>query len=135
MPLIESISAIRVGVRQFDEEHIRLVEIINQFHDAVKSGEGCSVLENTLHDLSEFASVHFANEEKVLQACSYPGFEEHRRAHQELLRRLGEINASIVTSSTAMQFEVLQFLIDWLTEHTRDVDRKYGKFLNGVGVY
>lgn len=125
----------QVGVRQFDDEHSRLVEIINRFHAAVKAGDESVVLQANLEELSVFARMHFTNEEAVLTLHGYPELEEHRTIHNDLLGQLARLDKSEVYYSAALQYELLQFLLDWLMNHTSDVDKKYGPFLNSKGVY
>jgi hemerythrin len=45
------------------------------------------------------------------------------------------LDRKTVCDSTSLQYELLQFLMDWLMNHTKDVDKKYGPFLNSKGVY
>jgi hemerythrin-like metal-binding protein len=135
MALIQCNETLQVGVRKFDEEHTRLVEIINRFHAAVKAGEGGAVIQSNLEELSEFARMHFTNEEAILALHEYPELEEHRTIHNNLLDQLGRLDKKTVSDSITSQYELLQFMLDWLMNHTRDVDRKYGPFLNSKGVY
>jgi hemerythrin-like metal-binding protein len=135
MALIQCNETLLVGVRQFDGEHSHLIEIINRFHAAVKSGEGCTVLQGTFDELANFARMHFLNEETVLMLHGYPELEEHHTIHNDLLDQLDRLDRKTVCDSTSLQYELLQFLMDWLMNHTRDVDKKYGPFLNSKGVY
>ena len=134
MALIQSNEALQVGVRQFDQEHCQLIEIINQFHSAVKTGKGIAAVGPTLQKLTDFAQEHFDNEENLLVLHDYPELEQHRAAHREIIMHLQSMGSNFVQSSTTLQYETLQFLLDWLLNHTRDVDKKYGPFLNGKGV-
>ncbi len=83
----------------------------------------------------DFAQEHFANEEKLLVLHDYPEIEEHSAAHKEIIGHLHGVKAEFVRGSATLQYEMLQFLMDWLMNHTRDVDKKYGPFLNSRGVY
>lgn len=134
MALIQCNEALQVGVRQFDKEHCQLIEIINQFHSTVKIREGSSAIEATLQKLTDFAREHFENEEKLLALHKYPELEHHRAAHSKIIDHLHGIRSNFVQGSATLQYEMLQFLLDWLLNHTRDVDKKYGPFLNEKGV-
>jgi hemerythrin len=61
--------------------------------------------------------------------------EEHHTIHNDLLDQLDRLDRKTVCDSTALQYELLQFLMDWLMNHTSDVDKRYGPFLNSKGVY
>jgi hemerythrin len=123
-----------VGVRQFDEEHSMIVAMVNRLHDAIKAGESAEKLDAIMLDLAGFANSHFAHEEALLAKYEYPELDQHHNAHQELLNHLELHRKSVILGTTVSQFEMLQFLMDWLMEHTRDVDKKHGEFLNNLGV-
>ena len=132
MGLITCNKLLSVGVQQFDDEHCQLVTITNQLHDAIKSGTGVQAVQLTLQQLAGFAAAHFRSEEELLERHAYPELEQHRQAHQAILDRLGQLQSS---SDHVQGSAIMQFLLDWLVIHTKEVDKKYGPFLNSQGVY
>lgn len=134
MALIQYSEFIQVGISQFDDEYQHLLDIVNNLHTAVTAGRGLAVLKATLQDLSDFAHMHFSNEENILAQYNYPDLEQHRKAHQELLDSLENFKERAIHGTTSIQFEVMQFLMDWLLEHARVVDKQYSLFLLNAGV-
>lgn len=121
-----------VGVQQFDEDHCRLVAITNQLHDAIKAGTGSQVVQSTLQQLEEFTTQHFRAEEELLENFAYPYLEDHRVAHKGILDKLAQLKT---VSPEIQGSAIMQFLLDWLVNHTKDVDKKYTQFLNSKGVF
>lgn len=135
MGLIKANKLLRVGVKQFDDEHDHLVQITNQLHDSIKSGHGRHAVQAALQQLTEFAARHFQSEEQLLRQFNYPELDEHQQAHQKILDQLAEIQTGLQDNIVAVQHMIMQFLLDWLTSHTKTVDKQYGQFLNSRGIY
>jgi hemerythrin len=135
MTLINCKKLLNVGVQQFDDEHFLLVAIINQLHDAIKAGTGSQAIQSTLQQLTDFSLRHFKAEEELLELHGYPGLAEHRQAHQTILKQLADIQTDFNENTVTIQQNVMQFLLDWLINHTKSVDKQYGPFLNSKGVY
>lgn len=133
--LISCNKILHVGVQRFDEDHGVLVDIANCLHDAIKAGNGPQAVQGTLQKLSEFAERHFCVEEELLEQHGFSGLAEHRQAHQAILIRLAQIEAEFKGGDLLLHHSVMQFLLEWLSSHTKSVDTQYGPFLNSKGVY
>ena len=66
MPLFVWEDKYKVGVKEFDEQHKKLIELINKLYDAMKQGHGKDVLKSIVNDLFEYTKYHFETEEKIL---------------------------------------------------------------------
>ena len=53
------------GVSRFDQQHQRLVALVNQLYKAMKSGQGKGAVGAVLDELVEYTATHFADEEKL----------------------------------------------------------------------
>ena len=135
MTLINGKKLLTIGVQRFDDDHLLLVAIINQLHDAIKAGTGSQAIETTLLQLADFSSRHFKAEEELLKLHEYPGLTEHHQAHQVILKQLADIQANFDEHAATIQQNLMQFLLDWLITHTKSVDKLYGPFLNSKGIH
>jgi hemerythrin-like metal-binding protein len=77
-----------------------------------------------MHEVKKYAEFHFASEENLMHDLRYPGLDEHRKRHSEMLSelsiRIGRANASWRNAS-----HVLEFLTRWLDNHVRHDDRQF----------
>lgn len=135
MLLIEQPSVLKVNIQQFDTDHEILVAITNRLHAAIKDGTAQQQLSPLLEELTRFTQMHFMAEEEVLQTHDYPDLTEHRQSHLQILGQLKRLCESRLNGSNPLPISVLQFLLNWLTDHTMAFDRKYGPYLNNRGVY
>ncbi len=123
-----------VQVRQFDEEHKQLMNLINQLHDAMKAGQGKQVIGDVLNGLIEYTRRHFAAEDRLMKAQGYPGYENHKKEHNQLTMTVMDFQKGFAEGSAILSQTVMTFLRDWLTNHIQGVDKEYGPFLNGKGI-
>jgi hemerythrin len=123
-----------VQVRQFDDQHKKLIELINQLHDAMKVGRGKEVVEDVLKALINYTATHFAAEEQMMRLHNYPGYERHRKEHSLLVARVLDVQKKLRQGDAPLSQSVMTFLQEWLTNHIMVIDKDYGPFLNGKGV-
>lgn len=123
-----------VNVRQFDEEHKQLMNLINQLHDAMKAGQGKQVIGDILNGLIAYTHKHFAAEDRLMKAHGYPDYENHKKEHNQLTMSVLDFQKEFASGSVPLSQTVMTFLRDWLTNHIQGVDKQYGPFLNGKGI-
>ncbi len=134
MALMEWTPAYSVKVKKFDEQHKKLVEMINQLHDAMRAGQGNAMLGVVLQQLISYTATHFAEEEKMMQTHGFPGLAAHKLEHQKLVTHVLDLQKQFQAGSAMLTLTVMNFLKDWLVSHIKGVDQKYGEFLNTKGV-
>lgn len=135
MPLMEWTDKLSVGVSQFDNEHKKLVAMVNDLFDAVQGGRGKEALAKILDGLIAYTKTHFANEERYFQQHGYPDLAAHKAEHDALAKQVMEVQRKYHSGATAtLSMEVMNFLKNWLVRHIQGTDKKYGPFLNGKGV-
>lgn len=134
MALLDWNDSYSVKVRQFDNEHKKLIELINQLHDAMKVGKGKEVMGEVLNSLIAYTRTHFAAEEAMMKLHGYPGYEQHKMEHNLLVMQVLEVREDYRKGNAPVSQAVMGFLKEWLVRHIQAEDRKYGPFLNGKGI-
>jgi hemerythrin-like metal-binding protein len=123
-----------VGVAKIDEQHKTLIALINGLDEAMRRGEGRSVLRSTLDGLVNYTHTHFAAEESLFEAFCYPQIESHLEQHKEFIDRIDEFQRQYEAGQLMLSVDVMSFLGGWLLNHIRVCDRAFGPFLNQSGV-
>ena len=124
-----------VGVKIFDDEHKKLVGMLNALFDAVQAGKGKDALGKILDELINYTKNHFAREEDYMTKNAYPDFPAHKKEHEDLAKQVIEVQKKYHAGSTAtLSMEVMNFLKNWLIKHIQGTDKKYGPFLNAKGI-
>jgi len=128
--------AFSVKVTKFDNQHKKLVDLVNQLHDAMKAGQGNAALGVVLQSLITYTATHFKDEEQVMQVNGYPELAKHKAIHAELVKKVLELQQKFKEQAGGgiLTMSVMSFLKDWLVTHIQGEDKKYGVFLNSKGI-
>jgi len=128
MPLIKWRDSYSVGVEKFDQEHMLLVELINEMFEVVRDKGKVASLNGAVDKLVDYTRVHFVDEEEALEKVDYPHLEEHKEIHANLLAQVVEFQEQIEEEGKDLRTDLYKFLRDWLINHILDEDMKYGKY-------
>ncbi len=130
-PLVLWSDKLSVHVDQIDNEHKRLVNLLNVLNSAVETGAGQAALGGVLNGLINYASYHFSHEEDLFRRSNYPAYEKHRRQHEGFTAQVLQVNANFQSgTASVLPAEVLEFLRVWLSQHIMGSDREFGAYLN-----
>jgi len=86
--MIQWESKYETGVEEIDNQHKKLVGMINELYSAIKSGEGKKVLDKILQELASYVDIHFGTEEKYMEEFNYPGYLSHKREHDNFTEKV-----------------------------------------------
>ena len=136
MAKIEWDESLSICVELVDEQHKMLIEKLNDINQAIEQTLGAEKILKTLGFMFDYADFHFSTEEKHMIANEYPGYQEHKKAHEEFR---GMINSMIedfkeegATESLAKSINT--FLMNWLVKHIKSEDQKFGNWLDEKGL-
>jgi len=124
----------RVGVKVVDQQHRRLVNLVEELYEAMKMGKGSDGAKRVLKGLVDYTKSHFRTEEEFMKASSYPGFLAHKKEHEDLAVQAEELLYQVEKGKLSVPIETGRFLKDWLSNHIMETDRKLGLFLTKKGL-
>ncbi|MBC7905681.1 MAG: bacteriohemerythrin [Rhodospirillaceae bacterium] len=132
MAIISWSEMMSVGVPVLDADHKTLIGLINNLHRSVGDDEEYATLGSVLKALEDYASHHFAREERVMEACRYPSVSTHGRMHGRLAAQVTALKVSYDNDRTTVRAkECLDFLHKWLIEHICSTDMDYRSWVVG----
>jgi hemerythrin len=121
-----------MGIASLDEQHKELIKEVNDLIEACSSGQGRAKLHDTMKMLSDYTVKHFKFEEGLQQKHGYPGYEAHKKLHEdfkvtvaELAKALDEEGASI-----SLLGKVNSNIGSWLVSHILFEDKKIAAHIN-----
>jgi hemerythrin len=121
-----------VGIKQIDDQHKKLIEIVNKLNDAMVAGHGRGLIGPTLTELVKYTQYPFATEERLMSLHGYEHTAEHKAEHAKLLRDVGDFKGRFDAGNSMLSIELLRFLRDWLKGHIAGSDTKLAKCLSAV---
>jgi hemerythrin len=135
MAYIEWNDSYSVGVKEMDDQHKKLIALINQLHDAMKTGQASKEAGTILKGLVDYTHYHFDAEEKMLDKVTYPGYLNQQKLHKVFIAQIEQYQSDLATKSLTIGVKMSEFLKDWLMSHISGEDKKYGKYMNEKGVH
>ncbi len=136
MPLMTWTEKLSVGVGVLDEDHKKLVGMLNELYDAMQAGQGRDLLGRILNGLVQYTKFHFAREEKFFAQTGYAAAGPHKQEHDALTRQVLDVQQKYAAgATTTLSLDVMQFLRNWLVNHIQGSDQKYRPHLNAKGIH
>lgn len=121
--MIQWHEGLSLGVKALDDDHKKLLHIINKLSDAIKDGNSEEILHEIFEDLHKYVIVHFDREEALLKKCGCEDINEHIAQHRNFSNKIPELKAKLSkTKDSSNAQEVSHFLIDWLFNHIIEED-------------
>ncbi len=129
MSVIKWRDSYNTGVAQFDQEHHKLVALIDVMYGVVRDKKGKEVVEKACADLVAYTLSHFRHEEEAMAAADYPELASHQEEHRRLKEQAQRFQQQISSSFPDGTTELYHFLRNWLVDHIQNSDKKYGPYL------
>ena len=129
-PMFQWKDEYNTGVTLMDQQHRRLVDLINQLFQCMKDGGDRMILADVVDELVNYTVTHFRAEEDVMRKHNYPDLEAHQQIHKNFVDKVGVYANKLKSGERLPPADIYNFLKDWLISHIEKQDRDgYGKFL------
>ena len=134
MPAIVWSDEYSINVKEMDDQHKKLADIINEFDDAVQAREEEDILKITLENLMDYTETHFTREEELMMQHKYPAFDVHKEEHNSLTHAVIALYKMYKNDDKDTATKIAFLLVHWLLDHIMKEDKKYGAYLNSKGI-
>ena len=123
-----------VGVKELDEQHKKIIEIINKLIEIKDATVNSEIISNTLNELTKYSSKHFETEEKLMNEYNYPDYSLHKAQHNQFRKDIANFCIDAMYYKSTVPIELLTFLEEWWKNHTQGSDMKYKVFFSELGL-
>lgn len=118
-------------ITEMDNEHKKLVEIMNRLYTKNKEGLPKSELVKIVDELGAYTMTHFKHEEAYLEKIKFAGLTNHKGIHQRLLTQFTQHKNDFISSSAnKINDKFFDFLTLWLSAHIQHIDMQYSHAKN-----
>jgi hemerythrin-like metal-binding protein len=118
-----------VGDAAMDEEHKRLLGMIDDLYEASRQKDGQQQFQGVLDRLVDYTMTHFEHEERLMRQCGFPNFDAHKMMHEEMRRRSFAFRDG---AEAIKPRDLLEFLRGWWTRHIQNQDQGYSPYLDAI---
>ena len=118
-------NSLDTGIEVIDGQHRRIVEYINQLHDA-KLTQNRQTIRQVIDDMVDYTVSHFGFEETLIEDAGYEFVRPHKRVHELFIKRVNEYKQRFDAGENVTD-ELHNLLSRWLFNHIRNDDAAYVK--------
>lgn len=116
-----------VGDSKMDADHLIILNLINEYQNLAASKSTREHAAFLIKELETYTKHHFNSECEYLARIAYPGLEEHKKIHAEMLNVLAYLKEQYDTDADISK-KVSAFLSEWWETHILIEDMKYKEF-------
>jgi len=128
-PLIKWDETLVTGWSFMDDDHVRLIEMVNAVHAASRSGKGDEMIPRLIDELTDYCRTHFGKEETAMRQSRYPLAADHKMQHDLMMVRVAELEKGVAEGNAISASDLVSFLTDWQSDHIRRHDRDLARYL------
>ncbi len=122
-----------IQIPEMDDQHKRLVKLINEFKEAVDQQKGNKELLKLVKNLINYSSYHFQAEERYFTDYKYKGKTAHEKEHQDLNKHLIGIQKQIQGGNIEKAIGLLARFKESLLAHFTGSDVRYVELFRAHG--
>jgi len=125
-----------VGIKIVDDQHKGLIKLVNDMFSHVIGDEIAerSYFQKVIKEAVKYVKIHFATEEKIMIATKFPGYMQHKKAHDSFVLA---IVANIKDYEAGKKFTLATFtryLKEWVLTHIAVMDKGYFDYFKRIAV-
>ena len=114
---------LNTGIEVIDGQHKRIVEYINQLHDARLKHDKAAIGE-VIEATVDYTLSHFGFEETLMEDAGYEFVRPHKKVHELFVKRVADFQLRFRAGEDISE-ELHNLLARWLFSHIRNDDAGY----------
>lgn len=124
MAVIAWQSKYNVGVRKIDQQHRRIVDVLNELYDLQESNPNNRALEKVFATLRTYIQEHFETEEAYIALHDCPRADLQRSEHEQFVDKICAFQKDFLKQKPMAVINLFNYIWDWFAHHIIDVDKK-----------
>jgi hemerythrin-like metal-binding protein len=114
-----------VGISMIDEEHKKLIGILNKAIFAKKHNDNPEEIQEVLREMTNYVLTHFKTEETYMIKFNYPEYQDHKEEHHNFSIKTIAYFGKVIKGDYQIANEIFEYLKRWLINHIQVIDKKY----------
>ena len=123
-----------VGVKVIDDQHKGLLDLVNDMFNHVSGDEEAEreYFKKVIQTAVEYVKVHFSTEEKIMLHTHFPGYMEHKKAHDAFVLAVVDNVRGFESGKRLILQDFTRFLKEWILTHIAIMDKQYFAYFKQI---
>ena len=132
--LVSWSSTFSVGVKVIDEQHKGLLDLVNDMfnHVSERDSDEREYFKDVIQQAIQYIKVHFSTEEKIMLHTNFPGYTEHKKAHDTFVLVVVENIKNFESGKRFVLLDFTKFLKEWILTHIAFMDKQYFAYFKQI---
>ncbi len=123
-----------VGVKELDDQHKKLIDMINHLIAEQSSLTDSATIADLLTKMTNYAQEHFRAEEYLMAEYGFDKKEQQVKQHQAFIDKTISFHSASDVGPNILSVALLDYLSTWLISHILTEDMQYKDFFNSKGL-
>ncbi len=134
MDIINWKNEFSVGVKEMDEQHKKLLGMINRLVAEQHTLTDPNTIAELLTEMTDYAQVHFRAEEYLMAEYGYDHKTQQELQHKAFIDKTVSFYSASDIGPNVLSVALLDYLGTWLIGHILKEDMKYKDFFRSKGL-
>jgi hemerythrin len=123
-----------MGIKLVDDQHKGLLDFVNDLfnHATGDEWEEKAYFKEVIDKAVQYIKMHFQTEEKLMISTKFPGYAEHKKAHDDFTLMVVKSVKDFESGKRLVLDKFARFLKDWILAHVAVVDRQYADYFKKI---
>jgi len=123
-----------MGIKIIDDQHKGLLDFVNDLfnHSTGNELEEQAYFKEVIQQAVQYIKNHFQTEEKLMITTKYPGYAEHKKAHDEFTLTVVKSVKDFESGKRLVLEKFAYFLKDWILTHVAVMDIQYATYFRKI---
>jgi hemerythrin len=119
-----------LGIKVIDDQHKALLDFVNDLfnHATGNEKDERAYFQEVIQQAVLYVKDHFATEEKYMVATKFPGYAEHKKAHDSFTLTVVNSVKEFQSGKRLVLHKFAYFLKDWVLSHIAVMDKQYSEY-------
>ena len=123
-----------VGIKIIDDQHKGLLDLVNDMFHHVSENKDAEreYFKSVIQQAIQYVKVHFSTEEKIMLHTKFPGYAEHKKAHDSFVLAVVENVRNYESGKRLTLNDFTRFLKEWVLTHIAIMDKQYFDYFKHI---
>ena len=117
-----------LGHAALDEEHERIVQLMNDLWEAILAKKPLAEQRFILHEFEVYLRINCRSEEELMVHDGYPHTRTHTESHHTMYRRLHELERILLTGRMESALQEIREVRHELLRHMSEEDMRVARW-------